>query len=248
MLGAIKPVATQHDPSVHLIVLDQPRAGACFAVTAFHGNDESNRSVRLCIGEGGIGKTMSFNPDTIGTMVVDYFYITYIEVWKQSNQNGNVRDLLSLSVGFTHIADMFRDNAHTDISGYMNSLFRGYVHFNTGALTGRTIAKAQLHLVAGATQGIGGGTTCLSSYGPANQVWYPGGRVARTASYGGSRIQGPDIQLDVTPIVQSWANSPAANKGIVLDGDQPEVIYQMVILSSTCLTQFSSETLDVTYY
>jgi hypothetical protein len=59
---------------------------------------------------------------------------------------------------------------------------------------------------------------------------------------------GPDLHLDVTSLVQSWANSPATNLGITMDGDQSLVIYPMVILASSCMTNFPTATLDVTYY
>lgn len=247
MLTAPKPIATQADPSWKFAVIDPPAPGACFGVTAYHGTDESKQSVRFCLGPGGVPQVVSLNPDRVGTMVEDWWYRLDTEVWKQSNTQPFVRDLLSISVGFTHTPNLWRDQAHTEISEYQNSLFRGYAHFNTAALSGHHIAQAQLHLIAGQTQGVSGGQTCLANYGTADRLWNPGDKLHSTSSFGGSRYQGPELRLDVTSIVQGWADSPGSNNGFTLDSDQPEVIYNMIILGNTCLTPFPTATLDVTY-
>jgi hypothetical protein len=242
--GGPKPLATQHDPSLHLEVLDAPRPGACYAVTAFHASEESNRSVRLCIGQGGVAKNISLQPNRIGTMVADWYYYVSEEVWKQSNEQPFIRDLLDLNVGYTHVASLWRDQAHTQVSQWTNSLYRGYAYFVTSALNGHTIAQAKLRL-----QATSGGQTCLAYWGAAAQFWSPGDRLGSNgAAMGGSNLMGPNLDLDVTPIVQQWANVPASNNGFMLAPEQSEVIYQMIILSSTCLTHFQSPTLDVTYY
>jgi len=244
ILGAAKPVMTQGDPSLHFEVLEPVRAGACFAVTAYHGSDESDRSVRYCLVQGGVAKIVSLNPDRVGTMVEDWYYYVPTEVWKQSNEKPFVRDLLSITVGYTHVASTWSDNAHTQVSTWTNSLYRGYVHFNTGALNAATIAQAKLRLHAKA-----GGETCLANWGAADHLWNPGDRLTISGSWlGGSTVMGPDLSLDVTPIVQSWASSPGTNTGFALHPAQAEVIYQMIILSSTCFTEFPSASLDVTYY
>jgi hypothetical protein len=245
-----KPIATQADPSWKFVVLDMPRPGACFTVTAYRGKLESNQSVRLCLGAGGIAQKVSLNPDRIGTMVVDFFVWTDKSVQDNmyANKSPFVRDLLYLVVGYDHSASTFRDQAHTQVSSYTNSLFRGYVHFNTAALSGHQIAQAQLSLVGGSTQGGPSGQLCLAHYGAADRLWTPGGPLNSTSQLGNGPYQGPDLHLDVTSLVQSWANSPASNLGLTMDGEQDLVIYPMVILSSTCLTSFPSATLDVTYY
>lgn len=65
---------------------------------------------------------------------------------------------------------------------------------------------------------------------------------------GNGPYQGPDLHLDVTALVQSWANSPGSNYGITMDGEQRMDISKMLILATTCLTSFPTATLDVTYY
>jgi hypothetical protein len=250
MQTAPKPVATQADPTWKFVVLDAQRAGSCFAVTAYHGSAESARSVRFCVGAGGVAKMVSLQSDRVGTMVVDFFVWTDKSV--QDNMYSNnvpfVRDLLYLDVGYTHQPSLWRDQAHTQVSQNTNSLFRGYVHFNSGALNGRQIAQAQLSLVGGTTQGGSAGQLCLAHYGGADHLWNPGDKLNSTSQMGNGPYQGPDLHLDVTSLVQSWANAPASNLGITLDGEQGLVIYNMVILSSTCLTSFPTATLDVTYY
>jgi hypothetical protein len=249
MATAPKPIATQADPGWKFVVLDAQRAGSCFAVTAYHGSAESARSIRFCVGEGGIGKQVSLTPDTLGEMI--YEFDTYYLHSVQDDMLGQptvTRGYSNLSVGFSHVPNLF-GSSHNDVHGYANSLFRGYVHFNTSSLVGRHIAQAQLHLVAGQTQGPTNGQTCLAYYGAADHIWSSSDHgLGFTSRMGGSRYQGPELRLDVTALAQSWADSPSSNKGIALDGDQPLVIYNMVILSSTCLTNFPTATLDVTYY
>jgi hypothetical protein len=250
MMIAPKPLAAQANPSWKFVVLDAQKAGSCFAVTAYHGTTESARSVRLCIGEGGVAKTVSLNPDRIGSMVADFY--VWVDKSVQDNMYQNrvpfIRDLLYLDVGYSHNADLFRDQAHTQVSQYTNSLFRGYVHFNTGILNGHQIAQAQLSLPGGTTQGGPSGQLCLAHYGAADHLWNPGDQLNATSQLGNGPYQGPELHLDVTPLVQSWANSPSSNLGITMDGEQGLVIYNMVIVSNTCLTSFPKATLDVTYY
>src|SRR5271165_43513 len=250
MVTAPKPIATQANPSWKFVVLDAQKAGSCFDVTAYHGTDESARSVRFCIGEGGVAKTVSLDPDRIGAMVADFYVYQGKSVQDQmyDNRSPNIRDLLYLVVGYNHTPSLFRDQAHTQVSQYTNSLFRGYVHFNTSILNGHQIAQAQLSLPGGTTQGGSGGQLCLAHYGAADHLWNPGDRLNSTSQQGGGPYQGPDLHLDVTSLVQSWANSPSSNLGITMDGDQQLVIYNMVILASTCLTSFPKATLDVIYY
>jgi len=247
---APKPLAQQANASWKFVVLDAQKAGSCFAVTAYHGTAESARSVRLCIGEGGVAKTVSLNPDRIGTMVADFYVWVNKSVQDQmyDNRVPFIRDLLYLDVGYSHNADLFRDQAHTQVSQYTNSLFRGYVHFNTGVLNGHQIAQAQLSLPGGTTQGGTGGELCLAHYGAADHLWNPRDQLNSTSQLGNGPYQGPDLHLDVTSLVQSWANSPSSNLGITMDGEQELVIYNMVIVSNTCLTSFPTATLDVTYY
>jgi hypothetical protein len=249
-LYAPKPIATQSDPSWKFVVLDAQKAGSCFAVTAYHGSDESPRSVRFCIGEGGVAKMVSLNSDRIGTMIADFYVWTDKSVQDNMYQNKSpfIRDLLNLNVGYTHRATLFRDQAHTQISQNTNSLYRGYVHFNTAQLSGHQIAQAQLSLIGGTTEGGSPGQLCLAHYGSADRLWNPGDSLSSTSQLGNGPYQGPDLHLDVTSLVQSWATSPSSNLGITMDGDTPLVIYNMVILSSTCFTSFPSATLDVTYY
>ena len=250
MIATVKPLMTQSDASLHFEVLEPQRSGACFAVTAFHGSAESDRSVRFCIAEGGVAKTATLNPDRIGTMVADFY--VWVDKSIQDNMYTNkspfIRDLLYLDVGYKHDASLWRDQAHSQVSQYTNSLFRGYVHFNAGALAGHQIAQARLNLVGGSTQGDFPGQLCLAHFGAADHLWNPGDMLNSTSQMGGGPYQGPDLHLDATSLVQSWANSPASNLGITMDGEQHLVIYDMVIVSNTCLTNFPTVTLDVMYY
>jgi hypothetical protein len=248
MLAPMKPIATQSDPSFKFIVIDPPKPGACFSVTAYHASQESNQSVRFCIGPGGTPKTVSISADRLGTMVADFFVWTDKSVQDNmyANKSPYIRDLLYLVVGYGHSPATFRDQAHTQVSSYTNSLYRGYAHFNTSALNGHQIAQAQLSLVGGT--GGNGGQLCLAHYGAADHLWNPGDHLASTSQLGNGPYMGPDLHLDVTSLVQSWANSPASNLGITMDGDQALVIYPMVILASSCMTNFPTATLDVTYY
>lgn len=247
MLYAPKPIATQANPAWKFVILDAQKAGSCFNVTAYHGSDESARSIRFCLGSAGVAKFISLNPDRAGAMVADFYIFTDKSVQDNMYANNHpfIRDLLSLAVGYTHTVDLWRDQAHTQVSGYTNSLFRGYLHFNTFALNGHQIAQAKLSLLGGSGPN---GQICLAHFGPADHLWNPGDNLGAGYGYGSGPYQGPDLHLDVTPLVQGWANAPGTNLGISLDGEQHLVIYDMVILSSSCFSNFQSETLDVTYY
>lgn len=248
LASPVVPVASQSDPSFKFVVIDPPKPGSCFAVTAYRGSQESKFSVRYCVSAGGIPKMASLSPDRSGAMVQDYIYDPN-KLRRDQDGHYNVRDLSYLAVGYAHAVSTWRDDAHTQVSTYMNSEFGGYVHFDSSALSGRHIAQAQLHLMVDKTEGPTNGQSCLAKWGGTDRLRSPGGEFSIGGIQGGSRIQGPEMRLDVTPLVQSWADSPTSNKGIGLEADNwPTDLDIMFGLSETCLTTFSSATLDVTYY
>jgi hypothetical protein len=192
-------------------------------------------------------KTVVFSADVLGTMVADVYVWTDKSVVDNDydNKNGpNIRDLLYLEIGHTHTASLFSDQAHTQVSQYTNSLYRGYVHFPVTGLAGRTVTNAKLRLNGNPTYG----TTCISQYGGADHLWHPGDTlfISGTA-LGGSPIVGQDLSLDVTSVVQSWAQSSNPVTAFTLQDSVPIAIYNMVALSDSCLTTFSQAVLDVTY-
>ncbi len=192
-------------------------------------------------------KTAVFSADVLGTSVADVFVWTNKSVVDNDYYNRNgpfMRDLLYLEIGHTHSASLFSDQAHTQVSQYTNSLFRGYVHFSISGIAGHTVTKALLRLNGKPTYG----TTCISQYGNADHLWNPGDRLFISGtSLGGSPIVGQDLSLDVTSIVQSWAKSTKPVTAFTLEDGTPFAIYNIVALKDTCLTSFSQAVLDVTY-
>lgn len=192
-------------------------------------------------------KTVVFNSDVLGTMVGDVWVWTDKSVVDNDYDNRNgpyIRDLLYLEIGHTHSASLFRDQAHTQVSQYTNSVFRGYVHFPVTGLAGHTVTKALLRLNGNPTYG----TTCISEYGNADHLWQPGDALFLSGSaLGGSPIVGQDLSLDVTSVVQSWTKSSNPVTAFELQDSTPWAIYNIVALSDTCLTSFSQAVLDVTY-
>jgi hypothetical protein len=247
MVTIVKPIAQVTHADWKFAVLDKQSAGSCFAVTAYHGNSESARSVQYCIASNGVAKTLSLDPDRIGTMIADAF------VWadktptdnEYANRNLFIRDLLSVMVGHSHTASLFRDQAHTQVSQYTNSIYRGYAHFNASQLFGHQIAQAQLSLPGGSTTN---GLLCIVHYGAADHMWNPGDRLVLATQMGGGPYQGPDLNLDVTALVQSWANGSAQNNGIAMEDDQPLASGNMVMINDSCTSNFPTIKLNVTYY
>lgn len=243
-------VATQSLPSVHLAVLDAQPAGACFDVTAYKGKDESSPSpTQFCVRAVDVPKTARFAPDVVGATIADFY------VWadksfldnEYANRNPPVRNLLTLTVGHTHSASAFRDQAHTQVAEWTNSLFRGYVHFSTPGLAGHQIAHASLRLSSGRSRGAG--TSCVAEVASADRLWRPSEWLGLSSpAVTGGPYEGSDITLDITPIVQAWAASPAANLGLALADDTTYSSSAMVTVSTSCLTTFSSAALDVAYY
>ncbi|MBV8223046.1 MAG: hypothetical protein JO293_06760, partial [Candidatus Eremiobacteraeota bacterium] len=247
MVTIPKPIAQATQSDWHFAILDKQSAGSCFAVTAYHGNAESNRSVQYCIAENGVPKMVSLDPDRVGTMIADAYVRTDMSLLENEDRNKNIliRGYVDLSVGHTHTADLWRDQAHTQVSEYANSVYRGYAHFNTWMLAGRHIAQAQLSLLGGTTQGSS--LLCLVNYGQADHFWNSGDRLYPNQDLGNGPYQGPDLHLDVTRLVQSWADGSAQNTGFALVDDQ-SLGLPMVVISDTCLTNFPTAKLDVTYY
>jgi hypothetical protein len=240
-------VATQSLPSVHLAVLDAQPAGACFDVTAFHGKDESAPSpTQYCVRAVDIPKTARFQPDTVGSAIADYFVWADKSVLdnEHANRRPFIRDLLTLTVGHSHVATLFRDKAQTQVSQYTNSIYRGYLHFRTRGLTGHQVSHASLRLSS-----RGASTACVSQAGTAGQPWRPGQWLALgNPLVEGGPFQGPDITVDVTRIVQAWADSPGANQAFALGDGTIFASGVGVVLSTSCVTTFSSAVLNVTYY
>jgi hypothetical protein len=266
MMGAAKPIASQANSAWKFAVLDAQKAGSCFAVTAYHGSDESARSVRFCVGEHGVAKMVSLNPDRVGTMVeTDYIAGSESVMGPGCGAPACYSSLSNVNVGYRKDPDAsyippggVDVTQQNKISVNVNSYFTGYVHFNTAALNGRLIAQAKLSLLGGTTQGEAGGELCLAHYAGTNRLWNPGD-VLRipTSGMGNGSYQGPDLHLDVTSLAQTWANSPSSNYGIEMDGGKQMLNYQaslppphsyIAVLTSTCLTTFPRATLDVTYY
>jgi hypothetical protein len=240
-------VATQSLPSVHLAVLDPQPAGTCFDVTAFKGKDESTPSpTQYCVRAVDVPKTARFQPDVVGSAIADFY------VWanksfldnEYANRHPFVRDLLTLTVGHAHEVSLWRDTARTQVSQWTDSLYWGYVHFSTPGLAGHQIARATLRLSA-----RGASTACVAEVASADRLWKPGQWLGLASpNVRGGPYQGPQVIVDVTPIVQGWADSPAANKGFALADDTTYSSSAMVTLSTSCLTFFSRPTLVVTYY
>jgi len=192
-------------------------------------------------------KTVVFTADVLGTMVADVWVWTDKSVVDNDyyNNNGpNMRDLLYLEIGHTHNASLFHDQAHTQVAQYTNSVYRGYVHFTTSGLAGHTVTNARLRLNGNPSYG----TTCITQYGGADHLWHPVDKLFISGTpLGGSPIVGQDLSLDVTSVVQAWANSPNPVTAFALDDGVPLAIYNMVALSDSCLTSFTQAVLDVTY-
>jgi hypothetical protein len=193
-------------------------------------------------------KTLVYNADVLGTMVAAVYVWTDKSVPDNDylNRNGpNMGDLLYLEIGHTHTALAFSDQAHTQVSEYANSLYRGYVHFPVTGLAGHTVTKATLRLNGNPTYG----TTCIDQYGGADHLWHPVDQLFISGNVlGGSPIVGQDLSLDVTSVVQTWAKSPNPVTAFTLDDGVSIAIYNIVALTDSCITTFSQAVLDVTYY
>ena len=241
-----KVAATQSNAAIRLEVLDPPPAGTCFAVTAFFGSHESARSATsFCVSESNLTKSVSFVPDAAGTMVVTVFDLrpdrSDIDNEYSSRQQ-TVSYLLYMRVGVSHDPEGYVD---TKIRSWMNSIYRGYLHFNTSSIAGHQIASAHL-LLSGASPR---GTICIGKYGASRNIWKPGQSLSETGgSYGGGPYAGPSVSLDVTQIVQSWMASTGSNNGLVLDPDIDFTSYAYSKISTTCKTSFERIKLDVKYY
>ncbi|MBV8366942.1 MAG: hypothetical protein JO194_10665 [Candidatus Eremiobacteraeota bacterium] len=191
-------------------------------------------------------KTVVFGADVLGSMVADVYVWTDKSVVDNDYYNKDgpfVRDLLTLQIGHTHNASLFRDQAHTQVSQYTNSIFRGYAHFPVTGIAGHTVTNAKLRLNGNPTYG----TTCIAQYGGADHVWNPGDKlfIAGTAISG--PIVGQDLTLDVTSIVQSWAKSSNPVTAFAFTDGVPFAIYNIVAISDSCMTSFNQAVLDVTY-
>ena len=245
-----KPVATQSDPSVHLIVLDPPSVGTCFDVTAFQGSTESARSATsFCVGQSNVGKTTSLSPYYYGVMDAS------VNVWfDKSVQDNMYHNGNSFSIGGA--AQLLEVGEQRNILTYYQGkpsnwnevVHRTYLAFAVSAVAGHIVTGAHLNL-RGGSGGPPDGTTCLVWYGAAGS-WSPGQNLGISGQkYGGSPRQGPDLSLDVLPIVQSWAKSNAVQGNFALEGDvDPLSSYAIVSTNEDCTTWFSSATLDITYY
>jgi len=101
-----------------------------------------------------------------------------------------------LRVGFTHFTTISWPG-----DGFSNNFARSGLLFDLSKLSSKEVSKAVLHLqVDYAKTG--------RNYATDHHTWNYADAIAGTPSPNAYDADGPDVALNVTPIVQSWANSP----------------------------------------
>lgn len=239
------PVKTVDNPAQDYTVLDSARPGDCFQVTAYKGSAESDASATLCLpndlSRG--GSTISLAPATneIRSAHQGLIYDTGAslavgDVPMQDEELGKIH------VGYSYNTD----KGVTDSA--INNLYRGAFAFDLGALQGKAITSATLHLHVvstelGMPQQPNYNTSCARHLGlGTDQWWYATGWIGGDFNWDLSS-HGPDIQIDVTDAVRGWVQLGKENDGFVLKGADENI---MAFTEDSCESYYDVS-LDVTY-
>ncbi|HZR70550.1 MAG TPA: hypothetical protein VFB01_16020 [Burkholderiales bacterium] len=214
-------------------------AGKCYAVSAYRGSDESPLSAPFCTDGGNV----------VQTAVITVGHARAVGQWKDSDGGGGVTDGGSYAVGYWDLTF-----THALGDNHSNTFDRLALFFDTSAVSHRKIYGARLKLTVDSTI-VGEGpfqfdhyTSCASRIGTGlDRWWNHGDWIQASEVLAPGRYQGPDVALDVTKIVQQWAQFPDANFGLVLMGENEDL---SAFLYRACQTTYDPTriSLEVEFY
>jgi hypothetical protein len=247
-----KVVETSVGKDVTGTFLNTPPSAACFVVDAYVGKIEGVDSRAYCFGGAAPVTTSSFSPTHVKTAL------------NVHGNTGGLNGVISSISGDTtdegiHIYTQFLEvgNSHytnKDFFGdkYHNEYARSGVAFDLSSLAGRHVYKAILRLhIDQATVGVPYATNnasdCAAWVAAGIAPWWNDGNMVEgqfDSALSTGKVPGPEVAIDVTPIVQSWMQG-AQNFGLVLKQDDENL---GAFYDGACMTQFNTGAkLDVTH-
>lgn len=188
-------------------------AGKCYAVSAYHGAEESPLSAAFCAGGGSVLQSATITPGQARSM------------YEMANPDGGGKgDAGRWDAGYSFFAD-------TSILGdtTYNTIYRLALWFDTASVSHRKVYSARLKLSVVKTFLDDDGfadhhTSCVAKIGTGLDRWWTHGDwIDATEVLRPGMAQGPDIAIDVTQIVQQWAQFPDNNFGFVLMGETEDL-------------------------
>ena len=233
------------------VVLDAPPpggyAGACYALSAYGGGAEGALSAPFCAGAGGVVQTLVLRP--LQNRSIGRFHTVMTGVNPEDKFDNEVE---ANQVGY--IYETQKDAITGDRS--VAAASRLGLLFDAAPLAGRTIVSARLKLsvqdawidapFTGPENVTDHHTSCAGKIAVGIDRWWTNTDwIDDAVVVSPGRYQGPDVAMDVTPIVRQWA-SGQPNFGLVLQGEEENFA---AFTEASCLTSYTpgSYELDVEY-
>ncbi len=235
--------------AVKAYVIDPPPedgyAAACYAVSAFSASQESSASSPFCGAQARLAQTLSLSP----TAVMSSWMGSSSSSTGVSNGSTIRRDVDNRpSVGFQHST---QKNVFGDLAS--NTAYRLGIYFDISPVMHRKIRSARLQLeVASTWQGKGNigapfphyqardvpsdhQSSCAAILSEGTARWWNYTEWILDSPVKSAAAQGPDISIDVTDIVNGWANDRRENFGFVLKGEDEDLT---AFTERSCVTQY----------
>jgi len=152
--------------------------------------------------------------------------------------------------GFFHRYD-------NDSGCWVNQIYEGLLRFQIDAAPfyKRLIKTATLNLHTAQTNANPSRSTCINKLGLTDIQWWALPNTGRIHVSDLRNLQtispAVDLKVDVTPIVQRWANGTDINNGFIFIGQRPELSdfsNDGMLTNETCESFYNSMSLTVTFF
>jgi len=239
---------TQPDKSITGTIFakeDGPFVGRCYMVTAYQGKLESADSSPACIGGGQVQVSESFSPTNQSSSHRYHVSSTGFAGAVSPAAGGPAGTNPSqLIVGFKYTTEKLPvGDSSSNVVNRMGLLF------DLSKLSGKTVTKAVLHLhvdhaITGSSYFTDYHSSCATRIGAGIDRWWQYGDLSgEPGGVAASYSSGPDVEVDVTALVQGWTHNP--NFGFVLYGAEDLTAFT----ENSCETWYTNgSSLDVAHY
>lgn len=229
-------------PDLKIFIVDPPPggyAGACYAVSAYaSGGQESALTPGFCSNATGQVQTAELSP-------IQARSIARRHLKNEGVAPSDMTDDLFSTPGNTEVGYHYGTSKSTLGDSSQNLIYRSGLLFDLSSLTGMTIRSAHLKMTVDTAYldpsfdhwdtPSDHRTSCVAKIGVGLARWWNyGDWIEDSIVLQPGEYNGPDISIDVTPIVQGW-RSGQPNFGLVLQGEDENL---NAFTEESCITAY----------